>query len=74
MLDQTLESLKSCKDLATARLEELIGLRGENALFVKEKILLEKQIGLYEKRIEYLEKIKCSTINFFFVIKWKRCG
>lgn len=74
MLDKSISELESCRDRSEKYLNELTETRSARATDQQQIVFYKDQVKRFEARIAYLEKIKCSTLSFFWVIKYKRCN
>lgn len=78
MLTQSVLEVRSCKDLAEKRLNELTQANALNNADQLEINLYKDTIKKYEARIIYLESIKCTEfdvvkIGFFHFLRFKKC-
>lgn len=74
MLDKTLDALKACKDKADKAYNYAAELYAQGLIDKQLLSHFRAMVADYDKRIKYLEKIKCSTVSIFWVIRWKRCN
>lgn len=79
MLDKTLDTLRACRDLSTARLNELKTKDAEKGILDKELNYYKDLTERLENRIKELEKIKCTEFNLikiwiFKVGQFKKCS
>lgn len=73
MLDKALDALKACKDRADKAVNYAAELFTENLINEKLLAYYKTMAADLEKRVKYLEGIKCSEFRFLFIFKYKRC-
>lgn len=74
MLSKVIADVRACKDLAESRLEQIAARDAVLAVSEREKLYYVELVELLEKRIRFLEKIKCSEFKIFFFFKYKKCS